>query len=351
MHERRRKRCRMYRQGDGTVGCLADAQPSRAQHLPKNPPKRLAFFGRSTKANSFVWVPGSPGLASNGLGAVVSSNHWETIATGPGFKVPSKSTLKSSPGTTFTANLFTGQMGIIFNGGGAGFRCLRGRLRLLLRWRRADPDVGDVPMINRVARAGLRGGREEACEKAEGVDGVGGTAITSSRKPGWRCLPRLGREGMAKSILDGFTDGEGRMIEPATEEHLSARPRTSRSVASSITIGREWCRSVYFVEGREESSERLSFSNSLRWLNVTQPSAFEDRALAGTLLAASRWENSHCSSWSHQIPPCPSRWAVSTPSTTFIPSADLILTAAPSRLAFSSMTFWMLRSRFPPSIA
>jgi hypothetical protein len=72
--------------------------------------------------------------------------------------------------------------------------------------------------------------------------------------PGWRrCLALVGLDGMAKRIFGDL--GEGRTIEPTTEELLFVRPRTSWSVESSKTNkGRMWYKSVHLLEGREERS-------------------------------------------------------------------------------------------------
>ena len=70
----------------------------------------------------------------------------------------------------------------------------------------------------------------------EAVEGVGGTAITSLRNPGWRrCLALFGLEGTAKMVFEGLIEGEGRTIESATEKLLLFWPRTSYSVPSSET--------------------------------------------------------------------------------------------------------------------
>jgi len=59
-------------------------------------------------------------------------------------------------------------------------------------------------------------------------------------KPGWwRCLARVGLEGMVKMMFEPFVEGEGRITEPTTEELLLVRQRTSCSVESSkINKGR-----------------------------------------------------------------------------------------------------------------
>ena len=74
----------------------------------------------------------------------------------------------------------------------------------------------------------------------ETVEGVEGTTTTSLRNPGWRrCLALFGLEGTAKMIFEGSIEGEGRMVEPTTEELLLVWLRTSCSAESSeINKGR-----------------------------------------------------------------------------------------------------------------
>lgn len=201
----------------------------------KNLPKRLDFFGASNGAAPSALLSESPEHAGDSPGVVVPPDNREAIVWDPGLNESSKRILLSpSSGSTFTTSLVIGQTGMIFNGGGAGFRFFRERLRLLLLWRLIDLGSTEVLMMKRAARAGLRGG-QEVCEQGEGGVGVGGTAITSLRKPGLRCLPRLGRDGTASRMLGASKEGEGKTMEPAIDAHLIARPRANCSGSSSVT--------------------------------------------------------------------------------------------------------------------
>jgi hypothetical protein len=124
----------------------------------KRPPRPRDFLGTETRAKWLTEPSESEDLVNGGRrAAVVSLDHREFMVVGSGLKESCKNNLLSSSDSTFTASLVTGPGGTIFKGGGAGFLCFLGTLRLRLLWRLAGPDVELEPTTNRVTRPGLRG--------------------------------------------------------------------------------------------------------------------------------------------------------------------------------------------------
>ena len=112
----------------------------------KRPPRPRDFLGTETRAK---WSMESDDSVNEGR---------EATTVGSGLKESSKNNLlPSSSGSTFMAGLVAGPRGTIFKGGGAGFLCFLGTLRLWLLRHLADPDVELPPTTNRVTRPGLRG--------------------------------------------------------------------------------------------------------------------------------------------------------------------------------------------------